>query len=400
MFCQLDTLRRCMPSSIRKALNELPITLDDTYVQTLECIPREKWKHAHRLFQCLIAAIRPLRIEELAEIFSIEFDSNGGPNFMEGWRPVDPEDAILSACSSLIALVDVKGSKIVQFSHFSVKEFLTSTRLASLNVGAVSCYHVSLEPAHAIIARACLTVLLQLDDTTDKTRLSGFPLAFYAAEHWVDHAKIKDVVSEIEDAMERLFDPKKQHLAAWTWIYDIFSPGQRSMDGLKEYPSSPQGTCLFYAALCGFSCLANHFINTHADDVNVECWNRWTPLHAASNRGQEEVVRLLLRHNANVNSRSISGWTPLHRASVYGYTKVAQLLLEYGAGVDTRNESGDTPLTLASYHGKVEVVRLLVRHGADVHVKDNSGRTAFQWAITKGHREITQLLSEHGCQGE
>jgi len=29
-FCQLDTLRRCMPSSIMKALNELPETLDDT----------------------------------------------------------------------------------------------------------------------------------------------------------------------------------------------------------------------------------------------------------------------------------------------------------------------------------------------------------------------------------
>jgi hypothetical protein len=191
VFCQLDTLRRCMPSSIRKALNELPITLDDTYTRALACIPKEKWRHAHRLFQCLIAAIRPLSVDELGEIFTIQFDSKAGPKLVEDWRPLNPEDAVLSACSSLIVIVNVKDSKIVQFSHFSVKEFLTSDRLASLNVGTISQYHIPLGPAHAILARACLTVLLQLDDHTDKKRLGTFPLAFYAAEHWVDHAKFE-----------------------------------------------------------------------------------------------------------------------------------------------------------------------------------------------------------------
>ncbi|KAH9985039.1 hypothetical protein BJV74DRAFT_886357 [Russula compacta] len=76
VHCQLDTLRRCMPSSIRKALDDLPTTLDDTYERALQEIPKEKRQHAHRLFQCLVAAIRPLRVEELAEIFAIEFDAD------------------------------------------------------------------------------------------------------------------------------------------------------------------------------------------------------------------------------------------------------------------------------------------------------------------------------------
>src|SRR5580692_401564 len=91
VYCQLDTLRRCMPSSIRKALDELPTTLDDTYERVLQEIPKEKRQHAHRLFQCLIAAIRPLRVEELAEIFAIEFDADALPNLMEGWRPEHAE---------------------------------------------------------------------------------------------------------------------------------------------------------------------------------------------------------------------------------------------------------------------------------------------------------------------
>jgi hypothetical protein len=242
-------------------------------------------------------------------------------------------------------------------------------------------------------------VLLQLDNKTDKKRLSGFPLAFYAAEHWVDHAKIENVVSEIEDAMERLFDPKKQHLAAWNWIYRIFDGVQRSMHRLEEYPSPPDGTPLFYAALFGFSGLASHLINTHGEDVNAECRYRRTPLHAASFRGRMEVVQLLLRCNANVSARSKFGWTPLHYASCGGHIKVVQLLLEHGVDVNAQDSDNNTPLALASFSGRTEVVQLLLVHGADVHMKNDVGDTALQWAIAAGHRETARLLSEHGSQG-
>ncbi len=145
VYCQLDNLRRCVPSSIRKSLNELPITLDETYERTLQCIPKQKWQHAHRLFQCSVAAIRPLRVEELAEIFAIEFGSSATLNLVEDWRPENPEEAVLSACSTLISIIiDNKGSKIVQFSHFSVKEFLTSDRLQTSDIENVRQYYVSL----------------------------------------------------------------------------------------------------------------------------------------------------------------------------------------------------------------------------------------------------------------
>jgi len=42
-------------------------------------------------FQFLIAAIRSFRVEELAEILAINFDSGSGPNLMDGWRPENPE---------------------------------------------------------------------------------------------------------------------------------------------------------------------------------------------------------------------------------------------------------------------------------------------------------------------
>src|SRR5580693_7117104 len=104
-----------MPSSIRKALNELPTTLADTYERALQGIPIEKRRHAHRLFQCLVAAIRPLRAIESAEIFAIDFESDGKCNFMDCWRPENPEEAALSTCSTLITVIGDEGSRTIQF---------------------------------------------------------------------------------------------------------------------------------------------------------------------------------------------------------------------------------------------------------------------------------------------
>jgi hypothetical protein len=96
----------------------------------LEEIGKRNWKYAHRLFQCVAAASRPLRVEELAEFLAFDFDTALTPTFREDWREEDPGHAVRSTCSSLLAIVDVYGSKVIQFSHFSVKEYLTSKRLS------------------------------------------------------------------------------------------------------------------------------------------------------------------------------------------------------------------------------------------------------------------------------
>jgi hypothetical protein len=78
---------------------------------------KEKRRHAHRLFQGLVVAIRPLRVEELGELFSIEFGQDAGPNLKEGWRPENAEDAVLSTCSTLVTVIEDKCSNIVQFTQ-------------------------------------------------------------------------------------------------------------------------------------------------------------------------------------------------------------------------------------------------------------------------------------------
>ena len=343
VYCQLDNLRRCMPSSIRKALDELPVTLDDTYERILQNIPKQKWQHAHRLFQCMVAAVRPLRVEELAEIFAIGFGPNATPKLVEDWRPKNPEQAVFSACSTLITIIDDRGSKIVQFSHFSVKEYLTSDRLETSDVGNISRFSISLEPAHTILARACLAVLLQLEEKVDEERLATFPLALYAAQNWIDHAKFEGVASQISDAMEDIFDPTKPHFQAWVWIHDVDMDYKQimSMGNADECLSTP----LHYAAIIGFIDIVKHLIITHGQDPNEKVYGGKTALRAASDRGHIDVAQVLLEYGADVNAPDLYGLTPLRWASWNGHAKFVQFLVEHGANVNENDF--DVPLMRA-----------------------------------------------------
>jgi hypothetical protein len=383
-----------MPASIRKALDELPDTLDDTYERILQNIPKQKWQHAQRLFQCMVAAIRPLRVEELAEIFAIGFGANVSLNLVEDWRPPNAEEAVLSACSTLITIIDDGGSKIVQFSHFSVKEYLTSDRLETSNVVNIRQFYIPLEPAHTTLARACLAVLLELDGRADEERLAAFPLALYAARKWVDHAKFGNVASQVQDGMEQLFNPTKPHLRTWIRIHDVDE--MFNSESNDEFPSIE----LYYAAFYGFSDLAKHLIITHGLDVNAKVYEDWTPLHVASIQGHADVAQVLLDYEADINAQDFEKCTPLHSASSCGHVNVMQLLLERGAALDEQNIHTRTPLYLASYWGQLEAVRFLLAHGAGENFPDKGGMILFQRATRRGYHDIAQLLLDHGTEVE
>src|SRR5712671_8050467 len=125
VFCQLQVLRHCLPPSVRHTLAELPDSLDETYERVLKEIKKPNRHQAHRILQCLVVAIRPLRVDELAEVLAVDFDDvEGIPKLNPNWRWEDQEHALLSSCSSLIAIVDTDDAPIVQFSHFSVDAVL------------------------------------------------------------------------------------------------------------------------------------------------------------------------------------------------------------------------------------------------------------------------------------
>ena len=347
-------LRRCV--RVLQCLNELPDTLDETYERILKEIPKTNRHHVQRVLQCLAMAFRPLRVHELAQILT--FDPDGIERevaMLDVNSPLEnQEQELLSACPSLITVVDSLGSRVVQFSHFSVKEFLLSDRLSASGED-ISHYHILPDVAHTTIVQTSLGALLCLGDRVDGSKARNTH-ATYAAEHWVSHVQVANTSSHIMHKMERLFDSDKPHFAAWVRIYDMDDPGP-----FREWDTAAP---LYYAALCGLCSLVEHLVKKNPGHVNALGGRHDYPLVAALNKGHIQVANMLLQHGANLDGRGTYGRTPLHHAitrldeTVVG---AVRFLLEHGADANPQQDDLRTPLHLAAAWGNDKVAQILLQ---------------------------------------
>ena len=417
-----------------RILAELPETLDETYERILQGIHKTKQRHARRLLQCLTVAVRPLAVDELAEVLAIDFDAEGGiPKLNENFRWADQEHAVLSACSSLVAIVEDGNLRRVQFSHFSVKEFLTSDRLAASTVDVLRHHHIRLEPAHTIMAQACLSVLLRLDHHMDNETIWSYPLAKYAGRCFVDHAKFGDVLSHIIDGIDDLLDPDKPHFDTWLWLcYGdwsrnmafFWSPGFEYLSESlpdqsdSEHPTPmfpPQIFPLYYAVALGYTCLARHLVLKRPRDLDASDKYGTTALHIAAYRPDCEVVQMLIERTAAINVRDNNGRTPLHYAmhddsdwgwynngqleqSHHDISRCVRLLLDGGASAEAQNNGGSTPLHVAASKMSQEIVQLLIENITNIDLRNNKGRTALHEASQRGQPDIIRLMLDHNAE--
>jgi ankyrin repeat protein len=390
VYCQLEVLRHCFPTNVRHVIDELPESLDETYNRILKQIPKANRQHAYRLLQHLMIAFRPLRVKELAELLALDFSAGAIPKLNMDWRWEDQEEAVLSACSSLVTVIVHKRSRIVQFSHFSVVEFLTSQRLAR-SMEEVSRFHIPIRPSHAILAHACLSVLLRLDDRTDKDSAKNIPLFRYAAKYWVGHAKIGNVEPHV---MDDFLDMERPHFSAWVLIHGLHETFSVVRSGwpIELLPSAAP---LYLAADKGIHCLLKHLVVKHPQLVNAWGGEHGTPLHVSVVTGHIEIAQLLLTHGADINSCSADECTPLHLASKVGNLELGRWLLSHGADVNPQEADGSTPLHLAATHGHLDVSRLLLEHDADINALDDHKYTPLLDASANGNTDVVHLLLDH-----
>jgi ankyrin repeat protein len=351
-------------------------------------------------------------VEELAEVLAVDFDdAEEIPKLNSNWRWEDEEQALLTSCSSLIAIVEANNSRVVQFSHFSVKEFLISTRVVTSRKD-VSRYHIDFEPAHTVLAQACMGVLLQPDDCVKENNVrSGSSLAEYAAQHWVTHAQFEDVSLSLRKAMEYLFDLDKPYFASWLELHNIDI--RPNIDDSSLYWVAPSSTSsaspLYYAALCGFQGLVEHLVVEYPQHVNASGGYYMTPLVAALAREHFQTAELLRHNGAHANVHGNQNYTPLHSAAWYGDLKMVQTLLDYEADVNAQCLEGYTPIHYVSLgpgpssavrngtQSLPDVARLLLEHGVDVNGQTVYDRTSLHEAAENTEVEVVRVLLEHGA---
>ncbi|KAH8310612.1 hypothetical protein KR044_002128 [Drosophila immigrans] len=129
--------------------------------------------------------------------------------------------------------------------------------------------------------------------------------------------------------------------------------------------------------------------------VNVQDSGGYSALHHACLNGHEDIVRLLLAHEASTNLPDSRGSSPLHLAAWAGETDIVRLLLTQPyrpASANLQTIEQETPLHCAAQHGHTGALALLLSHDADPNMRNSRGETPLDLAAQYGRLQAVQML--------
>lgn len=136
-------------------------------------------------------------------------------------------------------------------------------------------------------------------------------------------------------------------LSVFVFFYSLFYPGKTLVDAVDR----------------GDIVTVRSYLE-NGGTPNPKNFFESNPLFVAADRGQEEIVELLLKKGAKVNVYSMES-TPLHQAVAAKNLNIVKMLVEHGAevnAIDKHNKK--TPLDYAMFVNDSSITSYLRKHGA------------------------------------
>lgn len=157
----------------------------------------------------------------------------------------------------------------------------------------------------------------------------------------------------------------------------------------------------------------------------------WTPLHGATDKGNLDMMILLLAAGADIEAKSPfeyaqprsnaarmkalaldqldpeaemapeeeHKWTPLLRAAFKGNEPGVRLLLDHKANIEARSPTSATPLMYACENLHLATIELLLRRGANIGATDKNGWTPLHRSLVNRSPEQSQIIDMLLSQG-
>jgi ankyrin repeat protein len=111
---------------------------------------------------------------------------------------------------------------------------------------------------------------------------------------------------------------------------------------------------------------------------------------------QCEIMKSLLKFNADLNECDENGRTPLILAVQENLELLVEFLVSNQADMDTIDNDCYTAITYAIKNNYANLVDLLLRNNAATHILDKEGRSILSIACSFNSRESLALLMERG----
>ncbi|TGO09617.1 hypothetical protein BTUL_0159g00020 [Botrytis tulipae] len=355
---QLDSLKRHRTvSAIRTRLNQLPSSLDIFYERALKDIPEEDQRYVTIALQWITYTAHPLKVSELSEAVIVPIDS---PPYLN-------EDERLSCESNNSILLDIipsalvtvysaystsmpDGNSYIHLAHYSVQEFLQSSRTSN---GPVKEYHIKEVDSLKSMSAQSIAYLLHAGSV------------------------LKRPYPGVIDMYERF--PLIYHAAlCWTYYVKRLESKSHESHSLVDYFRTP-----LHAVTLGLYLQEKIIII----------------LLAAARMNRPEICKLLYKAGAELKAgRGMWDEASLHVAFEHGQVEVYKFFLDQGFDIEHRGSSDGlgTPLLVASKHGKFEVVKMLLASGADIEAEYDT-YSPLQYASASHNVQICELRLDSGC---
>lgn len=283
------------PKQVRRALQELPPTLEDRYADLLANISHGNRLPVRQALLWLAFAKRPLRLEELNEAVIVQDDQSA----------IDEEDRlchpglITEICRGLID----HHAGFVTLAHSSVARFLMTPDILS---SKAAYFALGPDEGNRALMHMCLQYL-SMDCFTSgpcrtanglTQRLQSYPLLPYAATFWAVHANSLEL-DQID--VDRIMKLLQTHCLSTGGNYCSWLQILLPESNLRVVMRLQQIHPLYYAASFGLAKIVRLILENDKDiDIDIPGGRHGsTPLFVACWRGHFDVARILISAGAD-----------------------------------------------------------------------------------------------------
>ncbi|KAJ9264731.1 hypothetical protein DTO280E4_6141 [Paecilomyces variotii] len=359
----------------------IPASVNTAYEMILSRVPDGQEQTARKILQIIVAARRPLTLEEMAMALGIAIssDSQAANEARLDLQGLDKK--IRHLCGLFVYIADKK----VYLIHQTAREFLLYNQPT-----ASSPYHFSLDDAESQMAEICVRYLLMddIEDSRSQQEPNAHSFLRYAAENWADHVRNASTLSgsTLVDLLYKLYDTTASRFQLW---YPLFWHANMPHGKLKE---SPKMSAIHLAALNGHSNILERLVTESTSGIGGPDDTGTTALIYASANGHDDTVSLLLSKGADVEylgPNTALYWSPIHAACIRGHEKVIHLLLQKISHINGVNPFRGDPLPGAVKRGRAKIAEILLGNAGCSH--------GSQVAYIEEGGDIVRMLAESGA---
>ncbi|KAJ3344015.1 hypothetical protein HDU83_005395, partial [Entophlyctis luteolus] len=336
-----------------------------------------------------------------------------------------PEHLIRRCLVPIHSLLNISGGK-VQFMHKSVADHLSSQEGAELRLDAAEC--------ETLLCKGCISLLYQ-NDAQIKIRawrlLMGYESAdgldealVYAIEQWSEHfATAKPLLGQWPEWLALLSAESLGPSIFWFAVIrgrpDILehlvspqNPGKVELLARAHRLRLFQNPPFYEAARRGHARVVDLLLSQTEADINYQnSKDKSTALHVAAVVRAVDVIRVLLKHDANTCVKDEDGreaatfWKGVFDVEQRSFDVSRQpekMVSALFVQIVSTHSNPQPPLLYAIYLGQIEKVREFVEHGTFMNecnkVDEATNLTPIGLACEIGNPDIVQLLFRSGAK--